>query len=160
VIYRVFAYRASWLSATAEELFDKEFAHESEDELSVYDVHPSAGVQTHVEHYAGANCDPPRSGDGIDCAALKWGIEPDDPGGLFAARRQAHRLVQTKSESDRRSFASDVFGLIRSLPSAKVEVSKEDMRDYVSNRMLASDQEWTSFMETANVNWKKYPKAK
>jgi len=158
VLYRLFRYQTSWVSETADELFDAEFAHETEEMLSVYEIERSVAPQVHVEHYAAAGNDPPRNGGGFDCGSFQWEVTPDDPGGLFATRRSAHRLIQTKSEDDRKRFASETWSLICQDAPAKVEVRKDDMRAHVHSRVQRSDAEWIGFLEAASDDWKKYPK--
>lgn len=158
MLYRVFRYRASAASETAEKLFDSEFKHEEEDALSTYDVERECSVQTSVEHYAAGKCDPPRTVAGVDCSSLTWGTDPDDPGGPFKALRDAHRLVRTKSEADRITFAEDVWNMLKAGQDALVSVNKDEMRAYVHGRKQAADPEWLSFLESADADWQKYPK--
>lgn len=159
MLYRLFRYQTSWVAETADKLFDAEFAHESEEMLSVYDVDRSTTTCVHVEHYAAAGNDPPRNGGGFDCESFLWEVTPDDPSGLFAIRRGAHRLVQTKTEDDRKQFAAETWALIRENASSRVDVKKDDMRAHVFSRVQSNDEEWIGFLETANDDWKKFPKS-
>jgi hypothetical protein len=158
VLYRIFAYRASAAAVTPEDLFDKEFKHEPEEALSTYEIERQNSVQTHIEHYAASHCDPPRSGDGVDCSSLPWETNPQDPGGPFKALREAHRLVRTTSEVDRRTFAGQVWEMLQRPQTAFVRVSKDEMRAYVHARKAAGDPEWLSFLAAADEEWQKYPK--
>lgn len=156
MVYRVLRYRTSALSNSSD-FYDKELAHPSDETPSVYVISQAERVRIHAEHMAGANLRPPTSTVvGIDLTNIvdSKNVVYQDPGGVFAYRKQTHHVVPLK---DKTLWASQVFNMVQNKET--LEISKSELRTYVNEEIASGNEEWLGFIKTdSGTPWARWAK--
>jgi hypothetical protein len=117
-------------------------------QLSVYETprDEALKVQVFAEHSAGANLDPPRGGKLVDVHGIFDGELVVKEEGAFAFIRAAHREIHFADDARVLRLGEQI--LARQQQRA-LDVSKEQLRQYVTARLASADREWTEYFQHA-----------
>lgn len=154
VVVRFAKRKAAWEAADASVIREVEFKNrDGQYDLrpSVYEVGEEHLVQAFAEHAAAAPIDPPGSALGIDLTGAPFELKPEPGSDKFSFTRDRHREFALSSASE---LDLVIVHACRDLTSRRREIPRASVYKYVSERLEADDEEWTSLLDsTAAKDW-------
>lgn len=120
--------------------------------VSTYEIDDQQAiiVRAHAEHSANVPLNPPCGGPSLHFG----GVGPAVPSraSRFQFTEEAHREICFGSESE---LIKGVAAVLAEKTSRQRQASRDEVRNYVRDRLLAQDAEWSKFC-TTNSAWKKW----
>lgn len=138
------ARRKAALEDDFETFFETEFMRQGAPDLtpSVYDVRGEL-EQMHSEHAAGCGLKPPRYFGHIDLSDALPRAPIKEPGtGPFRFTREAHYYFDARDSAELKNVAKKIHD---AGPPFRIDVSRKGVANYVRQRLVARDPEWTGF---------------